>query len=60
MLLLASIMVGLQAGGAQVGWGFQLQTPWFVALLIYVFIILGLWLYGWFEFEWPYLVSVKA
>ena len=50
MLLLASIMVGLQAGGAQVGWGFQLQTPWFVALLIYVFIVLGLWLYGWFEF----------
>ena len=50
MLLLASIMVGLQAGGAQIGWGFQLQTPWFVALLVYVFIILGLWLYGWFEF----------
>tara|TARA_B100001093_G_scaffold23106_2_gene20523 strand:+ start:1950 stop:3962 length:2013 start_codon:yes stop_codon:yes gene_type:complete len=50
MLLLASIMVGLQAGGAQIGWGFQLQTPWFVALLVYVFFILGLWLYGWFEF----------
>ena len=50
MLLLASIMVGLQAGGAQIGWGFQLQTPWFVALLVYVFVVLGLWLYGWFEF----------
>ena len=50
MLVLASIMVGLKAGGAQIGWGFQLQTPWFVALLVYVFVILGLWLYGWVEF----------
>jgi len=50
MLVLASIMVGLKAGGAQVGWGFQLQTPWFVGLLVYVFVILGLWLYGWVEF----------
>ncbi len=50
MLLLASIMVALKAGGAQIGWGFQLQTPWFVALLVYVFVILGLWLYGWVEF----------
>ena len=43
-------MVGLKAGGAQIGWGFQLQTPWFVGLLVYVFVILGLWLYGWVEF----------
>ena len=50
MLVLASIMVGLKAGGAQIGWGFQLQTPWFVGLLVYVFVILGLWLYGWIEF----------
>ena len=50
MLVLASIMVGLKAGGAQIGWGFQLQTSWFVGLLVYVFVILGLWLYGWVEF----------
>ena len=50
MLVLASIMFGLKAGGAQIGWGFQLQTPWFVGLLVYVFVILGLWLYGWVEF----------
>ena len=50
MLVLALIMVGLKAGGAQIGWGFQLQTPWFVGLLVYVFVILGLWLYGWVEF----------
>ena len=40
----------MKAGGAQIGWGFQLQTPWFVGLLVYVFVILGLWLYGWVEF----------
>lgn len=50
MLVLALIMVGLKAGGTQIGWGFQLQTPWFVGLLVYVFVILGLWLYGWIEF----------
>ena len=50
MLVLALIMVGLKAGGTQIGWGFQLQTPWFVGLLVYVFVILGLWLYGWVEF----------
>ena len=50
MLVLALIMVGLKAGGTQIGWGFQLQTPWFVGLLMYVFVILGLWLYGWVEF----------
>lgn len=50
MLVLASIMVGLKSGGSQIGWGFQLQTPWFVGLLVYVFVILGLWLYGWIEF----------
>ena len=50
MLVLALIMVGLKAGGTQIGWGFQLQTPWFVGLLVYIFVILGLWLYGWVEF----------
>ena len=43
-------MVGLRLSGAQIGCGFQLQTPWFVGLLAGVFVILGLWLYGWVEF----------
>lgn len=50
MLTLAGVMVALKAGGAQIGWGFQLQTPWFVASLVYIFVLLGLWLYGWVEF----------
>ena len=38
----AGILYLLKAGGAMVGWGFQLQTPWFVALLAYLLFILGL------------------
>ncbi len=32
----------LRAAGESIGWGFQLQTPWFVALLVYVLTLLGL------------------
>ncbi len=49
MSVLAGLMVALRASGAQIGWGFQLQTPWFVGLLVYVFVLLGLWLYGWLQ-----------
>lgn len=32
----------LRAGGEQLGWGFQLQSPTFVALMIFIFLGLGL------------------
>ncbi|MEX2366125.1 MAG: thioredoxin family protein, partial [Pseudohongiellaceae bacterium] len=49
-LALASVLLGLQAGGAAIGWGFQLQSPWFVGALVYLFFILGLSLSGVVEF----------
>lgn len=49
MLLLAGLMVALQAAGQSVGWGFQLQSAWFVGLLVFVFVLLGYNLLGWFE-----------
>lgn len=49
-MLLASILIALRAGGEAVGWAFQLQSPWFVALLIYLFFSFGLSLSGVFEF----------
>lgn len=49
MFVLAGLMVTLRAAGSQVGWGFQLQAPWFVALLIYIFVVMSLWLYGFIE-----------
>ena len=43
---IASIMLALRAGGDAVGWGFQLQNPWFIASLVYLFFILGLTMSG--------------
>jgi thiol:disulfide interchange protein DsbD len=41
-VLVASVMLLLRAGGEAVGWGFQLQEPMFVGLLIYLFFVVGL------------------
>lgn len=49
-MVLASILLALRAGGEAVGWAFQLQSPWFVALLIYLFFVMGLSLSGVYEF----------
>ena len=43
---LAGVLLALRAGGEQVGWGFQLQAPWFVALLAYVLFTMALVLSG--------------
>jgi thiol:disulfide interchange protein DsbD len=50
-VLLAGLLVALRAGGAQLGWGFQLQTPWVVAALATLFFVIGLNLLGAFEFS---------
>jgi len=47
---LAALMLALRAGGEQIGWGFQLQSPWFVATLALLFALIGLNLAGVFEF----------
>ncbi len=47
---LAGLLLVLRAGGEQLGWGFQLQSPVFVALLAVVFTLIGLNLAGVFEF----------
>ncbi len=46
---LAGLMLVLRAGGEQLGWGFQLQTPWVVAALALLMLAMGLSLSGWFE-----------
>ena len=46
---LACALVVLRAGGSQLGWGFQLQAPWVVALLTALFFGIGLNLLGTFE-----------
>lgn len=43
---LAGLLQGLRAGGAEIGWGFQLQSPLTVAILAFVLFVLGLSLSG--------------
>lgn len=40
------LVLALRAGGQALGWGFQLQQPWFVAALVYVIFAVGLSLSG--------------
>jgi len=49
MLTLAAALLALRAGGEQIGWGFQLQSPLFVTLMIYLLLAVGLNLSGVFE-----------
>ena len=49
-VLLAGLLLALRAAGAQLGWGFQLQTPWVIAALMLLFFVIGLNLIGAFEF----------
>ena len=49
MLVLATALLVLRAGGEQIGWGFQLQSPLFVTLMMYLLLAVGLNLSGVFE-----------
>lgn len=48
-LALAGGLIAIKAGGAAVGWGFQLQQPIVVAVLAYVLFLVGLNLSGLYE-----------
>lgn len=49
-LAFAGLLVALKSLGSEIGWGFQLQSPWFVAGLALLFLALALNLSGLFEF----------
>lgn len=46
----AGLLLVLRAGGEQLGWGFQMQSPWFVALMALLLFALGLSFSGVWEF----------
>ncbi len=48
--LLALILIALRSAGEAVGWGFQLQSPPLVAILVYLLFALGLSLSGVVQF----------
>ncbi|MGY1408252.1 protein-disulfide reductase DsbD family protein [Luteimonas sp. A611] len=43
---IGALVLALRAGGQALGWGFQLQQPWFVAALVYLMFAVGLSLSG--------------
>ncbi len=45
----AVVLLALKAAGQAIGWGFQLQQPWFVAALAYLFFAMGLSLSGFWQ-----------
>ena len=45
-VVLAAFVIALKAGGEQIGWGFQFQSPGFVLFLTGLVFILGLSLFG--------------
>lgn len=47
--VLAGFLIALRAGGEQLGWGFQLQSPAFNFVLIIIFLLFALNLSGVFE-----------
>ena len=48
-LALGGLMLALRAGGEQLGWGFQLQSPSVIAVLALLFTLIGLNLMGLLE-----------
>lgn len=47
--ILAGFLIALQQGGEAVGWGYQMQSPVFVGVLIYLLFLVGLNLSGLFD-----------
>ena len=49
--IIAALLIALKSAGAQIGWGFQLQNPIVITLLVYLIFTIGLNLIGVFEFS---------
>ena len=48
-IILVALLLGIKAGGAEIGWGFQLQSPVLVSFLALLFFVIALNLLGTFE-----------
>lgn len=52
-LLMASIVALVKINGESIGWGFQLQSPRFIAITLIILFVMSLNLFGLFEFSTP-------
>lgn len=50
--LMAAVLAWLKQNGAAVGWGFQLQSPYFVASMAVLFLVLALMFLDVIKFNW--------
>jgi thiol:disulfide interchange protein len=48
------VVVGLKGAGSQIGWGFHMQNPWFLGIMVVVLIALALNMFGLYEFKTPF------
>lgn len=55
--LLGLILLILRLAGEQIGWGFQMQNPWMIAILATLFFWLSLNFIGAFEFDFSISLS---
>ncbi len=60
MLALALLVMGLRAAGSQLGWGFQLQSPWLVAALSLLFTLIAMNLFGVIELRGNWTSGMAA
>ena len=59
-MVIAAVMLAVRASGNAVGWGFQLQNPLFVALLVYLFFVLALSMAGFVSFGQRWMGAGQA
>lgn len=52
-MALGVVIAGIKATGEEIGWGFQLQSPAFILIMMLILFILSLNLFGLFEFITP-------
>ncbi|NQZ01497.1 MAG: thioredoxin family protein [Bdellovibrionales bacterium] len=45
--ILAGLIVGLRSFGSNLGWGFHLQSPWFVGFMLVLFVLMAFAFLGW-------------
>ncbi len=50
---LAGVVAAIKLSGEQVGWGFQLQSPAFILVMMVILFVMSLNLFGLFEFATP-------
>ncbi len=52
-MVLAGVIAAIKFSGEEIGWGFQLQSPAFILVMMLILFILSLNLFGLFEFATP-------